>query len=85
MTLQALDLLNSNRNDAYEGALTALCDDTRESWEDVLARDPDELEEEEEPATADATARVPWANGSISKTPIGPFQKTVFALRASSA
>ena len=26
----------------------------RESWEDVLARDPDELEEEEEPATADA-------------------------------
>ncbi len=26
----------------------------RESWEDVFARDPDELEEEEEPATADA-------------------------------
>ncbi len=54
ITLQALDLLNTNRNDAYEVALAALCDDTRESWEDVLARDPDELEEEEEPATADA-------------------------------
>ncbi len=54
MTPQALDLLNSNRNDAYEVALAALCDDTRESWLDVLARDPDELEEEEEPATADA-------------------------------
>ncbi len=54
MTLKALDLLNSNRNDAYEVALAALCDDTRESWLDVLARDPDELEEEEEPATADA-------------------------------
>ncbi len=53
MTLQALDLLNSNRNDAYEVALAALRDDMRESWEDVLARDPDGLEEEE-PATADA-------------------------------
>ncbi len=44
MTLQALDLLNSNSNAAYEVALAPLCDDTRESWEDVLARDPDELE-----------------------------------------
>ena len=52
MTLQALDLLNSNRDDAYEVALAVLRDDTRESWEDVLARDPDELEEEAEPATA---------------------------------
>ena len=29
------------------------------------------------PATASATARVPAANGSSSKAPIGPFQKTV--------
>ncbi len=29
-------------------------DDTREWWEDVLACDPEELEEDEEPATADA-------------------------------
>ena len=28
-------------------------------------------------ATASATARVPAAKGSISNTPIGPFQKTV--------
>ena len=60
MTLLAIDLFNSNRNDAYKVALAArvelaaLCDDTRESWEDVLARDLDELEEKEEPATADA-------------------------------
>ncbi len=54
MTRQALDLLDSSRNDAYEAALAALRDDTREWWEGVLARDPDELEEEEEPATADA-------------------------------
>ena len=34
---------------------------------------------------ADATVRVPWANGSISNTPIGPFQNRVLAVRASSA
>ncbi len=55
MTRQALDLFDSSRKDAYEAALATLRDDTRESWEDTLARDPDELEEEEEePATADA-------------------------------
>ncbi len=54
MTRQALDLLDSSRKDAYEAALAALRDDTREWWEDVLACDPDELEEDEEPATADA-------------------------------
>ena len=31
-----------------------LQDDTRESWEDVLSIDPDDLDEDEEPATADA-------------------------------
>ncbi len=34
--------------------MAALCDDTRESWEDVLNHGPDELEEDEESATADA-------------------------------
>ena len=32
-------------------------------------------------ATASATPIVPFANGSISNTPIGPFHTTVFALR----
>ena len=54
MTRQALELLDSSRNDAYEAALAKLRDDTREWWEDVLACDPEELEEDEEPATADA-------------------------------
>ena len=54
MTRQALELLESSRNDTFEAALAALRDDTREWWEDVLACDPDELEEDEEPATADA-------------------------------
>jgi hypothetical protein len=54
ITRRALDLLGSKRNDAYETALTALREDTQEWWTDVLASDPDELEEDEEPATADA-------------------------------
>jgi hypothetical protein len=41
---RALDLLDASRNDAYEAALAALREDTRQWWEDVLARD--ELEED---------------------------------------
>jgi hypothetical protein len=54
MTRRALDLLGSRRNDAYEAALAALREDTQEWWADVLAREPNELDEGEEPATADA-------------------------------
>jgi hypothetical protein len=54
MTRRALDLLSIKRNDAYEAALAALREDTQAWWADLLARDPDELEEDEEPATADA-------------------------------
>lgn len=54
MTRRALDLLGSRRNDAYEAALAAVREDTRDWWAEVLARDPDELEEDEAPATADA-------------------------------
>jgi hypothetical protein len=54
MTRRALELLGSKRNDAYEAAVAALRDDTQGWWEDVLARDPGELGEGEEPATADA-------------------------------
>ena len=54
ITRRALDLLNSNRNDAYEAALAALREDTQEWWAEVLASDPEEQEEDEEPASADA-------------------------------
>src|SRR5262249_59782288 len=54
MPRRALELLGSKRNDAYEAAVAALRDDTQGWWEDVLARDPGELGEGEEPATADA-------------------------------
>jgi hypothetical protein len=53
MTRRALDLLRSKRNDTYETALAALREDTRDLWVDVLARDPDELEDDEAPASAD--------------------------------
>lgn len=54
MTRKALELLGSSRNDAYEAALAALRADTREWWEGTLNSDPDELDEDEEPPTADA-------------------------------
>jgi hypothetical protein len=54
ITRRALGLLGSKRNDAYEAALAALREDTQAWWADLLASDPNELEEDEEPATADA-------------------------------
>jgi hypothetical protein len=55
VTRCALDLLDdTRRNDRYEASLAALREDTRDWWADVLTRDPDELDEGEEPATADA-------------------------------
>jgi hypothetical protein len=53
MTRKALVYLRGGRNDAYELALTSLRDDTRQWWDDTLARDPEELDEGEEAATAD--------------------------------
>jgi hypothetical protein len=54
MTRRALEFLCSNRNDGYEAALATLREDTKEWWADVLTSDPEELEEDEQPATADA-------------------------------
>jgi hypothetical protein len=53
MTRRALDLLGSRRNDAYEAALAVLREDTQAWWANLLARSPDELEEDEVPASAD--------------------------------
>jgi hypothetical protein len=53
ITRRALDLLDSKRNDSYEAALAALREDTQGWWADVLASGPEELEEDEGPATAD--------------------------------
>jgi hypothetical protein len=53
MTRQALDVLNSRRNDPYEAATAALREDTQQWWADTLARDSAD-QEDEEPFTADA-------------------------------
>jgi hypothetical protein len=68
MAREALDLLDAKRNDAYEAAVAALPEDTREWWEEMVARDADELEHGEAPYTADIdglrrfieTEVVPW-------------------------
>ena len=53
MTRRALELLGSQRKDRYETALAALRSDTRDWWADHLVREPDELDQDEEPATPD--------------------------------
>jgi hypothetical protein len=53
MTRRAVEILDSQRNDAYEAALAELRDDTRGWWADVLAGDVAASDENEEPGTAD--------------------------------
>lgn len=53
MTRRALELLGSRRSDVHEAALATLREDTQAWWADELACGPDELEEDEAPATAD--------------------------------
>jgi hypothetical protein len=65
MTRQAVDLPNSRRNDPYEAAVAALREDTQEWWADTLACDPAELEEDEEPATADAEGLRRFLEGEV--------------------
>jgi len=65
MTHRALELLSSRRNDRYEAALAALRADTRDWWADMLAPEPDELEEGEEPATADEAGLRRFLEGTV--------------------
>jgi hypothetical protein len=65
MTRRALDLLGSRRNDAYEAALAAVREDTKAWWADVLSRDPDEIEEGDEPATADVEGLRRFLEGQV--------------------
>src|SRR5271163_3409529 len=65
MTRQALDLLGSRRNDTYEAALETLREDTRGWWADTLAGGPDELDEGDEPTTADAEGLRRFLEGAV--------------------
>ena len=50
---QALNILRTGRSDAYEQALAALPQNKQAWWEDELAREPDDFDLDEAPATAD--------------------------------
>jgi hypothetical protein len=47
-------LAKPNSASAYSKALAVLCEDTRSWWQDQLARDPDDYDEDETPYKADA-------------------------------
>ncbi|MGH8573462.1 MAG: hypothetical protein ACREX8_12940, partial [Gammaproteobacteria bacterium] len=63
MTRRALELLGASKADAYDAALTALREDTRHWWEEILVRGPGELEEVQEPYTADAAGLLRFLEG----------------------
>ena len=65
MTRRALELLGSKRSDAYEAGLAALREDIQSLWADRLARDPDKLGEDEQPATADIEALRRFLEGEV--------------------
>jgi hypothetical protein len=65
MTRRALELLCTTRNDAYEAALAALCEDTQGWWAGQLARDPRELDEDEALASADAEGLRRFLEGEV--------------------
>ena len=65
MTRRALELLGSKRNDAYEAGLAALRKDIQSLWADRLARDPDKLGEDEQPATADVEGLRRFLEGEV--------------------
>ena len=65
MTRRALELLGSKRNDAYEAGLAALREDIQSLWADRLARDPDKLGEDEQPATADVEGLRRFLEGEV--------------------
>ena len=54
MTATAVAILDAGKPKAYEHAVAALLADTREWWEDVLPRDPEDFDEGETPFTPDA-------------------------------
>ena len=54
MTRRALELLGADRTNAYEAALAAVHEDTREGWGDMLDSDPEDFDEDDEPLAADA-------------------------------
>ena len=65
VTRHALKILGGKRGDAYEAALAVLREDTREWWTDRLAREQEELDEGEEPATPDREGLRQFIEGEV--------------------
>ena len=54
MTAKAVAILDAGKPKAYEQAVAALRADTREWWDDMISRDPEDVDEDEDPFTADS-------------------------------
>jgi hypothetical protein len=67
MTRRAIKLLGSESSDAYQAALAALFEAVRTGWANELARSPDELEEGEEPATANVEGLRRFLEGEVQR------------------
>jgi len=65
MTRRALGLIGSRRSDAYEAALAALHEDTRDWWQDMLTCDADELDEGAELLAADCDGLRRFIEGEL--------------------
>ncbi len=65
MTEKTLRLLRAGKPGAYENALAALREDTRDGWEDQLTWEPDDYDESQEPYTADATSLLHYLETEI--------------------
>ena len=65
MTAKAVAILDAGKPKAYEHAVAALLADTREWWEDVLPRDPEDFDEGEEPFTPDADGLCRFIEGDL--------------------
>ena len=86
MTRRTLALLGSGRNDAYKAALAALREDTRQWWEERLARDAETLGGDGEPAIADGrgAAQVPRRRSAavVRDPPEGLFNRPLIREQA---
>jgi hypothetical protein len=67
VTHRAIKLLGSESSDAYQAALAVLPENVRASWANELARSPDELEEGEEPATANVEGLRRFLEGDVQR------------------
>jgi hypothetical protein len=65
MTDQALNILRTGNADAYAQALTALPKDTQARWEEVLACEPDDLDMDAAPATADGAGLLDFLGQAV--------------------